>query len=152
MEVRICPVCGKPFTATTNKKYCSPKCARAAQTEKNYGNILKRSAIKAKQNPDLLIAYDFKCAVCGWSLPSTSHNPQRGCAFHHIIPVCEGGSNSDENLILLCPNCHTMAHAGYLSRETLLGLTFTSEQIAERVRDFDYLAKVKGATVIDDLF
>ena len=152
MDLRTCPVCGKKFAGTTNKKYCSPKCARDAGTEKNYGYIRKRSAIKAKQNPDLLIAFDFKCAVCGWHLPANGHNHQRGCAFHHIVPVCEGGANTEENLILLCPNCHTMAHAGYITRETLLGLTFTSEQVAEKAREFDFLAKVQGATILDELF
>ena len=45
-----------------------------------------------------------------------------------------------------------MAHAGYITRETLLGLTYTSEQVAEKAREFDFLAKVQGATILDELF
>lgn len=149
---KICPVCGKPFEATTNKKYCSAICARKAGTEKAYGSIRKRSSLKAKQNPDLLYAFDFKCAVCGWSLPASTHRHQRGCAFHHIVPVCEGGSNTEENLILLCPNCHAMAHAGLIRRERLQALTFTKEQ-AEQIRmDKEFQWAVQGATIIDNAF
>ena len=29
---------------------------------------------------------------------------------HHIIPVSRGGLNKDSNMILLCVNCHGLAH------------------------------------------
>jgi len=31
---------------------------------------------------------------------------------HHIIPLSEGGDDTVENSIALCPNCHRMAHYG----------------------------------------
>lgn len=155
MSVKVCPVCGQEFNATTNKKYCSAKCARIAQTEKNYHNIRKRTDLKAKQNPDLLYAFDFKCAVCGWSLPAifeNLHQYQRGCQFHHIVPVCEGGSNTEENLVLLCPNCHKMAHTGMISRKTLLGLTHTKEEARKIREEKEFLDKCRGAELIDLAF
>jgi predicted HNH restriction endonuclease len=46
------------------------------------------------------------CEVCNWS---------RGvCDVHHIVPVYKGGSELDSNLIILCPNCHRLAHLGQL--------------------------------------
>lgn len=34
--------------------------------------------------------------------------------LHHVVPVARGGTNIEENTILLCPNCHATAH--YLDR------------------------------------
>lgn len=48
-----------------------------------------------------------------------------GCGFdyvvhnHHIIARANGGDNSEENCILLCPNHHALADAGILSAEYL---------------------------------
>jgi predicted HNH restriction endonuclease len=30
--------------------------------------------------------------------------------LHHVIPVAKGGGNEADNLVVLCPNCHAMAH------------------------------------------
>ncbi|MGI9898367.1 PIN domain-containing protein [Vibrio natriegens] len=30
--------------------------------------------------------------------------------FHHLVPLSEGGDNSFDNLLLLCPNCHRLEH------------------------------------------
>lgn len=38
---------------------------------------------------------------------------------HHIKPRREGGPNNRMNLIVLCPNCHTKADRGAISRSKL---------------------------------
>ena len=49
--------------------------------------------------------YDFKCQRCGWGEvnPYTNRVPLQ---VHHI----DGNSmnNKEENLVLLCPNCHSL--------------------------------------------
>jgi 5-methylcytosine-specific restriction endonuclease McrA len=47
--------------------------------------------------------YDNKCAVCGWceTHPITGEVPLE---VHHI----SGHANTESNLILLCPNCHSL--------------------------------------------
>jgi hypothetical protein len=52
----------------------------------------------------------LKCAWCGTNLKER----------HHIELFSEGGSNKSANLILLCPNCHTLAHQNVISRLELL--------------------------------
>jgi hypothetical protein len=47
--------------------------------------------------------YNDRCYVCGFSLIEALR-------IHHIIPVSLGGSDSIENLALLCSNCHTLTH------------------------------------------
>ena len=133
MEQRICPICGQAFTPKSGRGvYCSPKCARQAQTERRIDYIHKRVKGKAKQNINLYYAFDFSCAICGWTLGNWDYGPSCGNEWHHIVPVSEGGTNNEENLVLLCPNCHKMAHAGMITREELQRHTFTAEAAEKR--------------------
>ncbi len=62
--------------------------------------------------------YDCRCAICGWHIPTiTPKNKQYqgGCELHHIISYKEGGRETIDNLILLCPNCHKTADCGILT-------------------------------------
>src|SRR5215204_1270528 len=34
--------------------------------------------------------------------------------IHHIVEVSKGGSNDLQNLLALCPNCHTLHHRGII--------------------------------------
>ena len=43
-----------------------------------------------------------KCARCGWA--------EARCDVHHITPRAEGGKNFVSNGVVLCPNCHRVAH------------------------------------------
>ena len=57
------------------------------------------------------------CVCCGWDKGS--------CDIHHIIPRSKGGSDSNDNLTLICPNCHRLAHEGkiteFVSFDTQIG-------------------------------
>lgn len=134
MTKKECPVCGAIFWGRANEKYCSKQCARLAHERTNFCHKMHRD--QGRVNPYLLYAYDFRCGVCGWSLPLKSwdnYTPQRGCQFHHIIPVCEGGKTTEDNMILLCPNCHALAHHGDITRDQLNTLTKTLDD-AMKVR------------------
>lgn len=37
--------------------------------------------------------------------------------IHHIIPTSEGGEDTMENIILLCPNCHRREHLTYVNTD-----------------------------------
>ena len=39
--------------------------------------------------------------------------------IHHLDQVSEGGGNTSDNLIALCPNCHTLHHQGVIPHESL---------------------------------
>ncbi|MYE01332.1 MAG: HNH endonuclease, partial [Alphaproteobacteria bacterium] len=53
------------------------------------------------------------CPFCGEDDVSTAQ-------FHHITPVAEGGSNSSENLIYICANCHSKVTQGQISRDEIM--------------------------------
>lgn len=47
-------------------------------------------------------------------LPHDSH-----ADIHHLTPVSDSGPDSPDNLIALCPNCHSLHHKGIIPRESL---------------------------------
>ena len=61
------------------------------------------------------------CDVCGWREPAlVAHGSfDNECTLlhaHHVVPVSCGGPNREENMTLLCPNHHAIAHrATYIS-------------------------------------
>lgn len=48
------------------------------------------------------------CEVCAVTMPSKTL-----IHAHHIVPVHNGGLDQQSNLVLLCPNCHAIAHWRY---------------------------------------
>jgi hypothetical protein len=59
------------------------------------------------------------CQVCGWRSPAPG--PMH---VHHIIPFSGGGGEQEDNLIILCPNHHALAHTiGRRSRMSYSGPT-----------------------------
>lgn len=42
------------------------------------------------------------CQSCGWNKAS--------CDVHHKVPRSSGGLNTIANAVVLCPNCHRVAH------------------------------------------
>lgn len=48
-----------------------------------------------------------KCSVCGYNLYPIQQ-------LHHKKQVAYGGDNSEDNLTILCPNCHSAVHRGYI--------------------------------------
>lgn len=70
----------------------------------------RRNATNALKSPD------DACAVCGWYIHTvlrSRNGTGRGVHHHHIVPVSCGGTDDPDNLILLCPNCHALAHNLY---------------------------------------
>jgi len=49
--------------------------------------------------------YEAKCQVCGL---------EDIVEVHHIIPKKNGGADTPENLLILCPNHHVMLHLGLI--------------------------------------
>lgn len=54
---------------------------------------------------------------CEWCGDQPLDNPE----VHHIEPRSDGGPNEPENLIVLCPTCHTKADRGGISQTKLKG-------------------------------
>ena len=91
-------------------------------TEKTLSYVGLRSAKRSKARSlfnKILSIYNYSCAICGWSLEGAKE-AQRGIDLHHIIPVREGGAETIENIIPLCPNHHKEADYSLISRNYLV--------------------------------
>ena len=155
---KVCPICGETFTPLAGgQKYCSERCARHKEAIRTINKIKARGKERRTINPELIYAYNCECAICHWSIPNwlpTYKRTERmyGLNYHHIIPVAKGGSSGEENVIVLCPNCHKMAHAGILTEEELKKHTFTKEQVEEIAQKKHEMIKHNAAELLDKVF
>jgi predicted restriction endonuclease len=141
---KLCAFCGKPIPpdrTSPNVKYCSTACARKADSQKRREYIIRRNSNLSKIRWSIYTAYNQQCALCGWKVGNTLwDNRSRyiesgGNEIHHIVPAREGGKETFDNLILLCPNHHKQADLGYISREELRRHTISEERAKELERE-----------------
>jgi 5-methylcytosine-specific restriction endonuclease McrA len=70
-----------------------------------------------KRNPDVIAEVRERakgqCERCGHQAPFYRRSDNSPfLEVHHRIPLAQGGDDSVENAIALCPNCHRQAHFG----------------------------------------
>lgn len=106
-----CLNCGKEIPS--GNKYCDNTC-RAQYEEKQYIERWKNGEENGLKGKDdvrtavrnyLFKKYNNSCQICGWNKvnPYTNKVPLQ---IHHIDGDCT--NNKEENLQLLCPNCHSL--------------------------------------------
>ena len=111
----VCLNCGKEFIIYKSHtgKYCSHSC----QLEYQYKEYIKNwkegkedgmsgsYGISEYIRRYLFEKYDGKCQICGWGKenPHSHHIPLQ---IHHTDGDYK--NNKEENLQLLCPNCHSL--------------------------------------------
>lgn len=115
---RFCLFCNAPIRSKhKDTKYCSNKCQQAYQgkvwIEKWLsGEIDGFSPTDSWGNiPDRIRGYLFdkynsKCALCGWG-EMNKYTNKIPLEVSHIDGNYK--NNRPENLILLCPNCHSLS-------------------------------------------
>lgn len=108
---KTCKHCEKTFFVYPYRskvaEFCSRDCFyeyRVKQTDGNYKNY------RADIRPSYFRNYPKKCAICDFDIVVD---------LHHIVAKADGGSDTFENLIPLCPNHHALADRGLISRDEL---------------------------------
>lgn len=62
----------------------------------------QRKGISTKIKDELLVKAMHRCCLCPQHEDITE--------IHHIIPIREKGPNTEENLMVVCPTCHSKIH------------------------------------------
>lgn len=53
-----------------------------------------------------------RCQLCGCDAPFKDRDGHPYLEMHHVLPFREGGTDSPDNLVALCPNCHRKIEVG----------------------------------------
>lgn len=84
------------------ERYRAQNRARIAAQQHNYR--ARKRAAQGRLSKDivqrLMKLQRARCAGCGASLRARGHH------LDHAVPLAKGGSNSDDNVQLLCPRCN----------------------------------------------
>ena len=50
------------------------------------------------------------CQLCNQPAPFNNLSGEPFLEVHHIVPLADGGRDSIDNVVALCPNCHRKVH------------------------------------------
>lgn len=76
-----------------------------------------------------------QCEHCEWKPPPNAPILHA----HHVIPMACGGLDHPDNMIVLCPNCHAIAH--YVAKRTNLTRTYSGPRTAQQLRVWMWAAE-----------
>lgn len=133
-KIYKCTLCGKDMTEikTSGRKYCNNRCKinalailkkQRSANKRIFGRWRNRRTLKAY----LLDKYKA-CQLCGWN------SKIEVLELHHIDRNKK--NNKEYNLLLLCPNCHSINHYEALDGQYKinLGVHLHAVQVGEAKR------------------
>lgn len=110
---KFCEYCGKELKNKRNR-FCSNKCQKEHEYDEHVlewkngedpGWTGRGVGVKPFIRRYMLEKNNYQCQRCGWG----EKNPTTGLVplqIHHVDGDCK--NNSEDNLELLCPNCHSL--------------------------------------------
>src|SRR3989338_11376739 len=107
-----------------------------------------RPAIATEVKRRILMEAGYRCAIPTCRFPITENA--------HIVSWADSKNHSYENLIALCPNCHTLFDSGKIDRRAMIAykkkLMFLNDVYSRFELDvFDYLKTHKRALILGEL-
>lgn len=89
--------------------------ARLAQAEAHPARLIEARLV-FRRNPDVvaetLARAAGRCEACRKPAPFVTEAGRPFLEVHHLLPLADGGPDTVENTLALCPNCHREAHFG----------------------------------------
>ncbi len=118
---KLCNVAKKTILLWMKKFEIKPRTQKESKQTKNYLN-----KISGENHPNYTkiggyvtakrrgYGNLYSCCICGWDEATND--------IHHIIPRNQGGSDTFDNLTILCPNCHRKSHRNLIEINEILNL------------------------------
>lgn len=102
----VCEKCGEKFFTEHKIKngvhiHCN-KCKRKIIRIQDINSLTSIKDLSKRTVSKILNRANKGCSICGWN--------ESTCDIHHIIERKNGGTNDNNNLIIVCPNCHRVIH------------------------------------------
>ena len=87
------------------------------------------------RNPDVVAEVRFraagKCEGCNKDAPFLRRMDGKPyLEVHHVTQLADGGEDTVDNAIALCPNCHRQEHYGYAATQTMKAPQRSSSVVA----------------------
>ena len=121
--LKTCPICDAKFKSGKNSKTCSRSCSNKNRSGMLYKG---RSPTKSKVTTYKAIL-NRVVALLGYKCCRCSYDKMPILNMHHMVERHDGGSDDLDNLLLLCPNCHSEEH--YIRRKAKReALTIASQE------------------------
>ena len=92
--------------------------------------------VSSRTREKIIKRLNLSCFNCKWD--------KAPCDIHHIIPKSKGGSDHHENLTILCPNCHRLAHYNII--ENFINL---EEKLGEQWKNVYYIKTRNGNSLLE---
>ncbi|MBU3905184.1 MAG: HNH endonuclease [Nanoarchaeota archaeon] len=86
------------------------------KSESNVIGIEKKDTVTGVFKRDIQLVeflkeyFEYKCIICHKNIKRDDNKPY--IESHHVQPLSEGGSDTADNIIIVCPNCHKIFHFG----------------------------------------
>lgn len=121
--LRLCLDCGAPILNRGRQARRCWECAERRERDQ-FKDKVKLGKIKTNYTDKCYQSFKKRahqlqgdtCIICGWGIPDILYG---GCVAHHVIGVVDGGSNGDDNMAVLCPNCHALAHHNLITEDEI---------------------------------
>lgn len=108
--VYICRHCKQPILDKRRSATCSQACHDAYWEGKYQEDVNTPGRRPAffwfRIRQDCFNRDNNRCRACGYP---------GDLEAHHIVPVSEGGDNTQDNLITLCSKCHDEQHSRHMN-------------------------------------
>ncbi len=107
------------FQEQVTKAYADPPERRRGRLEKapKKPAVVQVTRTEFKRNGDVVVEVMLRangvCEACGCNAPfvrASDGTPY--LEIHHVLPLADGGDDTIENAVALCPNCHRKKHFG----------------------------------------
>ena len=87
----------------------------AAQKRSTIVPVLEERVVQVFRRDPYIREYakrmaDGICQLCNQPSPFENLRGEPFLETHHIVPLAEGGGDSIDNIVALCPNCHRKMH------------------------------------------
>lgn len=79
-----------------------------------------------------------KCQLCGKAAPFIDKNNEPYLEEHHVIRLADGGQDTMENVVAICPNCHRKMHVldNIQDKEALLEVAKVNQKMFLRALNY----------------